>query len=57
MPILLDDGEVADLYGVSQLPQTFLIDPTGMIVKKYLGPRDWLAKGIHEEIFNLGEKR
>jgi peroxiredoxin len=51
LPILLDlRGDVADLYGTSRLPESYLIDKNGTVVKKYLGPRDWTEPKIVAEI-------
>lgn len=35
------DAKVAALYRVVDLPVTFLIDPTGTILKQFRGPQDW----------------
>ncbi len=41
-PILFDPEKGAyQAFGVSGLPETFLIDPDGRIVEHYVGPRDW----------------
>jgi peroxiredoxin len=49
--ILLDArGDIAERYGVFQLPHTYLIDPAGRLVKEYSGPRDWMSPGILSEI-------
>lgn len=41
-PVLLDsDGVVRTLYGVSRYPETFIIDPQGVVVEKVLGAIDW----------------
>ena len=51
LPILLDArGDVAAQYGTSRLPESFLIDPRGIVVEKYLGPRDWDNPKIVAEI-------
>ena len=37
-PVALDDGTLAEAFGgIRALPTTFVIDPQGRIVKKYLG--------------------
>lgn len=51
LPILFDPrGDTAALYGTYQLPETYLIDPQGRILRKYIGPQDWLDDDIVREI-------
>lgn len=53
-PILLDaQGEVANIYGTFQLPETYLIGPDGIVLKKYIGPREWDDAVIVSEIRNF----
>jgi hypothetical protein len=33
----------AEIYHLTGLPETYLIDKEGVIVKKYLGPEDWAS--------------
>ena len=41
-PILLDPAQnVAGAYQTTGFPETLLIDKQGMIVERYIGPRDW----------------
>lgn len=54
LPTLVDsDSKVASRYGVSAVPESFLIDKEGRIVKKYIGPRDWVSPSIISEIERL----
>lgn len=40
-PALLDpEGKAAVAYGVQGVPETYFIDPQGVIVSKYVGPLD-----------------
>ncbi len=40
-PSLLDpDGKTAVAYGVAGVPETYFVDPQGVIVSKYVGPLD-----------------
>lgn len=49
--ILLDPrGDAAALYGTNELPETYLIDKRGVVVKKYRGPRNWMDEEIVSEI-------
>lgn len=42
LPALLDsDGKVARRYGTTGVPETFVIDSKGVILKKVIGPIDW----------------
>jgi peroxiredoxin len=51
MTILLDArGDVSSLYGTFQLPESYLIGRDGRIVKKYVGPRDWMDPSLLSEI-------
>jgi len=41
-PILLDtEGKIAELYKITGVPETFIIDREGTIVEKVIGPRNW----------------
>ena len=47
LPALLDsDGRVAKLYGVTGVPETFVIDRKGVILKKFIGALDWSAPEV-----------
>lgn len=47
LPALLDaDGTVGHLYGITGVPETFIIDPKGVILKKVVGPIDWSAPEV-----------
>jgi len=53
-PILLDpDLAVQTLYGVRAIPETFLIDKTGIITHKIPGARDWSQKEMHDLVLKL----
>ena len=41
-PILLDPGKLAhDAFGVTGVPETYLIDSDGRLAERFIGPRDW----------------
>lgn len=41
-PILIDpDTKVATQYGLTGVPETFIIDAQGILREKFLGPRPW----------------
>jgi peroxiredoxin len=47
LPVLLDsDGKVGKLYGITGVPETFVIDRKGVIIKKVIGPLDWSAPEV-----------
>ena len=42
LPALLDtDRSVGKIYGITGVPETFIIDMKGVILKKVVGPMDW----------------
>ena len=40
-PLLDAKGDVMELYGVTAIPTTFIIDRMGKIVTKEIGPKNW----------------
>ena len=41
-PILIDpDSKGAAQYGITGVPETFIIDPQGILREKIIGPRNW----------------
>ena len=43
-PALLDSKEdIRTLYGVTGVPESFIIDKEGIVVEKIIGPIDWAA--------------
>ena len=41
-PILLDPQKGAHrAFGVTGVPETYMIDPQGRVVERFIGPRDW----------------
>ena len=41
-PLLADDNmQITKLYGVKNIPVTYLIDPDGLVLGRALGVRDW----------------
>jgi len=42
LPTLISpDNEVARLYGITGVPETFIVDKNGIIREKIVGPREW----------------
>ena len=51
LPVLWDPhGHTASAYQTYRLPESFLVGPDGVILKKYSGPRDWVEPEIRSEI-------
>ena len=41
-PVMTDpEMEITRLYGVRNIPITYLVDPSGVIIGRALGPREW----------------
>ncbi len=56
MPTYFDPtGESAKIYGVTGVPETFLIDKNGVIVKKVIGALDWSTPEAVAFIENLAK--
>jgi peroxiredoxin len=43
-PVLVDDGQVAQIYRASSIPTSYIISPEGRIVAIARGARDWRAE-------------
>lgn len=43
-PVLLDpEGKTYKLYGLTGVPETFIIDKNGVVIQKIIGPQDWMS--------------
>jgi peroxiredoxin len=55
-PVLLDEtGRVGAMYGVRNIPTTYLIDPQGTVLARSIGGREWDSEevtGLLREIVN-----
>jgi peroxiredoxin len=57
MPTLLDtDGAVSRRYGTTGVPETFVIDTKGVIMKKVVGGMDWSSPEVLAALADLGKK-
>jgi cytochrome c biogenesis protein CcmG/thiol:disulfide interchange protein DsbE len=46
-PALLDPGEtIRSLYGITGVPETFIIDKDGILVEKIIGPINWATPEV-----------
>ena len=53
-PVLIDEGaQVANAYGVSSHPETFLINREGKIVARAFGDKDWVSRIMRKLIEHL----
>ena len=44
-PMLLDpDNETHRLYGLTGVPETFIVDKSGVVIHKIIGPQNWMRK-------------
>ncbi len=44
-PILVDrDGAVSATYGITGVPETFIVNADGLLLRKFIGPYDWNSK-------------
>ena len=47
LPVLLDPtSEVARQYGITGVPETFIVSPAGVIIKKIVGPMEWTSPEV-----------
>jgi peroxiredoxin len=52
-PALMDPkGTIKPKYGVTGIPESFIIDKQGILVGKIIGPRDWAT----QEVFGFFQK-
>lgn len=57
LPALLDtEGKAARLYGTTGVPETFVIDAKGVILKKVLGPMDWSSPEVLSALAEIMKK-
>ncbi len=48
-PVLPDDtGAVSKLYGITGVPETFIVDADGVVREKFIGPRPWNSREAKE---------
>ncbi|GAB4346725.1 MAG: TlpA disulfide reductase family protein [Desulfobulbaceae bacterium] len=49
--VLIDaDGSTAKQYGLTGVPETFIVDPNGILKEKFIGPYDWDSERAHQVI-------
>ena len=48
-PIALDpESKLAHEFGTQKIPETYIIDPAGNVVDKFVSERDWNSAIAHE---------
>lgn len=52
-PVLIDDKSIASQYGVSGVPETFLINKKGVLAKKFIGGIHWNMIDFNESLNKL----
>ena len=53
-PALIDpEGSIKESYGVTGVPESFIVDQQGILVKKIIGAADWSAPEVFRFIENL----
>lgn len=52
-PVLIDDKNIAGEYGITGVPETFIIDKNGTIKEKVVGPVSWDSPEVRAFIKKL----
>jgi peroxiredoxin len=52
-PVLIDDKDIASAYGITGVPETFIIGKDGLIRKKVIGPVHWDSTDVRAVIANF----
>ena len=56
-PTLLDPNEkIRSLYGITGVPESFIIDKNGILVERVIGPLDWATPKVFSFFENLLQK-
>jgi peroxiredoxin len=54
LPILIDrEGKAARVYGLTGVPETFIVDKKGILRKKIIGPYEWDSPDVLTLISSL----
>jgi peroxiredoxin len=57
-PALIDSkGAIKPVYRITAIPESFIIDKQGLLIKKIVGPVDWAAPKVFRFISNLIEEK
>jgi DsbE subfamily thiol:disulfide oxidoreductase len=52
-PILIDTGNVARIYGITGVPETFVIDKKGTLKQRVVGPLQWDSPDVRATLTRL----
>ncbi len=53
-PVLLDSQQdVPNGYGTFKYPETYIIDPSGVVIKKVIGGLNWMSPDVRQFFDNL----
>ena len=56
-PALIDsEGAIKAVYGITGIPESFIIDKQGNLIKKIIGPVDWATRDIFRFFSEVIEK-
>jgi peroxiredoxin len=56
-PALIDsEGAIKTVYGITGIPESFIIDQKGILIKKIIGPVDWAAPNVFQFFNELIQK-
>jgi peroxiredoxin len=56
-PALIDsEGVIKTVYGITGIPESFIIDKQGILIKKIVGPVDWAATNVFRFFSDLIQK-
>ena len=56
-PALIDsEGTIKAVYGITGVPESFIIDQQGILIKKIVGPVDWAAPNVFQFFSELIQK-
>jgi len=56
-PALIDsEGTIKTVYGITGIPESFIIDQQGILIKKIVGPVDWAATNVFRFFSELIQK-
>ncbi|HZV80592.1 MAG TPA: TlpA disulfide reductase family protein, partial [Geobacteraceae bacterium] len=57
LPAYLDaDGAISKMYGITGVPETFILDRTGLVQKKIVGGMDWSSSEVISYMTGLTQK-
>jgi thiol-disulfide isomerase/thioredoxin len=51
--VLAAPGTEPERFGVTGLPESYLVDASGQLRLRFSGPRDWRSKAMREAVINL----